>query len=110
MKADTSLLKRGEDAIVVFTYGKKFKIHPDASGSTGNWIINQKRGTRKVIIYARTARGNDIYVAKRKTVQRAQENGRYVIHLQDVRYFGTTYLNWLQFSGSRNPIRYWNTN
>jgi hypothetical protein len=109
MKADTSLLKRGEDAIVVFTHGEKFKIHSDRSGSTGNWILNQKRGTRKVIIYERTARGNDIYVAKRKAVQPSRD-GRYIIHLQDVRYFGTTYFNWLQFSGSRHPIRYWNTN
>jgi len=107
MKADTSLLKRGQDAIVVFTYGEKFKIHPDATGSTGNWVLDQKRSTRKVIIYERTPRGNDVYVAKRKTIQRSKEAGRYIIHLQDVRYFGTTYLNWTQFSGSRNPIRYW---
>lgn len=106
MKADTSLLKRGENAIVIFTYGKKLKIHPDASGSTGDWVINHKRNTRKIIIYERTERGNEIYVGKRTAIKKSRASGRYVIHLKDVRYFGNTFFNWTQFSGSRNPIRY----
>lgn len=106
MKADTSLLKRGENAIVIFTYGKKLRIQPDRSGSTGDWVINHKRSTRKIIIYERTARGNEIYVGKRAAIKKSRASGRYVIHLKDVRYYGTTYFNWPQFSGSRNPIRY----
>lgn len=103
----TSLLKRGENAIVIFTYGKSFQIKQDRSGSTGNWVINQNRSTRKVIIYERTERGNDIYVAKRTAIKKSRDSGRYVIHLTDVAYYGTTYMNWPQFSGSRNPVRYW---
>ncbi len=102
----TSLLKRGENAIVIFTYGKSFNIKKDRSGSTGNWVINQERKYNKVIIYERTESGNDVYVAKRTTIRRSKEDGRYVIHLKDVSYYGSTYLNWPNFSGSRNPVRY----
>jgi hypothetical protein len=102
----TSLLKRGENAMVIFTYGKSFKVHKDRSGSTGNWVISTQRRCRKVIIYKRSERGNDIYVARRAAIRRSKEEGRYIIQLADVRYFGTTYLNWPSFSGSRNPVRY----
>lgn len=107
MKADTSLLKRGEHAIVIFTYGKYFQKRRDGSGSTGNWVIDEKRKCSKVVIYNRTARGNEVYVAKRAAVTPSKkEAGRFVIKLDNIEYFGSTYFNWPQFSGSRNPVRY----
>lgn len=107
MNIATSLLKRGDNAIVIFTYGKYFNRKHDGSGSTGNWVIDQSRACRKVVIYNRTDAGNEIYIARRTRIRPSKEQGRYVIHLADVRYFGCTYLNWVQFTGSRNPIRYW---
>jgi hypothetical protein len=105
----TSLLQRGENAIVIFTYGKKFNIKRDRSGSTGNWVLNHQRKYRKVVIYERTTEGNDVYVARRAGIKRSNQDRRYVLFLKDVSYLGTTYLNWPRFSGSRNPIRYWST-
>ncbi len=103
----TSLLKRGENAIVIFTYGKYFRKMKDGSGSTGNWVIDAGRKCSKVVIYNRTHRGNEVYVAKRKAVMPSKkEAGRFVIQLNEIEYFGCTYFNWPQFSGSRNPIRY----
>lgn len=103
----TSLLKRGQDAIVIFTYGKYFRKMKDGSGSTGHWVIDENRKCNQVIIYNRTQRGNEVYVAKRTAVLPSKkEAGRFVIHLNEIEYFGCTYFNWLQFSGSRNPIRY----
>lgn len=104
----TSLLKRGENAIVIFTYGKYFHKKQDGSGSTGNWVIDENRKCDQVIIYNRTGSRNDIYVAKRHDVQKSRESGRFIIELKNIQYFGCTYLNWPQFSGSRNPVRYFN--
>ena len=105
----TSLLKRGENAIVIFTYGKYFRKMKDGSGSTGHWVIDENRKCQKVVIYNRTQRGNEVYVAKRKAVTPSKkEVGRFVIQLNEIEYFGCTYFNWLQFAGSRNPIRYFN--
>jgi hypothetical protein len=69
--------------------------------------LNHARKYRKVVIYERTSSGNDIYIARRAQIKRSKQDRRYVIHLKDVSYYGTTYLNWPSFSGSRNPIRYW---
>ena len=102
----TSLLKRGENAIVIFTYGKYFRKMKDGSGSTGNWVIDEKRKCNKVVIYNRTQRGNEVYVAKRAALTPAKQAGRFIINLHNIEYFGCTYFNWPQFSGSRNPIRY----
>src|SRR5437016_1871481 len=103
----TSLLRRGENAIVIFTYGKYFRKMKDDSGSTGHWVIDEKRKCKQVIIYNRTQRGNEVYVAKRTAVTPSKkEAGRFVIQLTNIRYYGCTYFNWLQFSGSRNPVRY----
>ncbi len=102
----TSLLKRGENAIVLFTYGKYFRKKQDGSGSTGNWVIDEKRNCDKVVIYNRTQQGNQVYVAKRAGITPSKESGRFVIQLDNIQYFGSTYFNWLQFSGSRNPVRY----
>lgn len=107
MNTGASLLKRGENAIVIFTYGKSFTIHDDRSGSTGNWVVNHRRKYRKVVIYQRTDSVNKVFVARRGQLKKSREAGRFVIKLTDVRYYGSTYLNWPQFSGSRNPIRYW---
>lgn len=103
----TSLLKRGENALVIFTYGKYFRKKQDGSGSTGHWVIDENRKCDKVVIYNRTQQGNQVYLAKPKAVMPSKkESGRFVIHLHGIEYFGSTYFNWLQFSGSRNPIRY----
>lgn len=102
----TSLLKRGENAIVIFTYGKYFRKMKDGSGSTGNWVIDEKRKCSKVVIYNRTQRGNEVYVAKRAAVTPSKEAGRFIIKLDRIEYYGCTYFNWPQFAGSRNPIRY----
>jgi len=106
MNTDTSLLKRGEHAIVIFTYGKSFHRRRDGSGSTGNWVIDDKRRCNKVVIYNRTDSRNDIYVARRTAVKPSREQGRFVLDLAKIHYFGSTYLNWPQFAGSRNPVRY----
>lgn len=102
----TSLLKRGENAIVIFTYGKYFRKMKDGSGSTGNWVIDEKRKCNKVVIYNRTQRGNEVYVAKRTAISPSKEAGRFVIKLESIEYYGSTYFNWPQFAGSRNPVRY----
>lgn len=102
----TSLLKRGEKAIVIFTHGKYFKKNRDGSGSTGHWLIDEKRQATRVVIYNRTHSGNQVYVARRVAVTPSKVPGRFVLQLNDVRYYGSTYFNWLQFSGSRNPVRY----
>lgn len=102
----TSLLKRGENAIVIFTYGKYFRKMKDGSGSTGNWVIDETRKCNKVVIYNRTARGNEVYVAKRTAITPSKEAGRFVIKLNEIEYYGCTYFNWVQFTGSRNPVRY----
>lgn len=103
----TSLLKRGENAIVIFTYGKYFRKMKDGSGSTGNWVIDENRKCNKVVIYNRTHRGNEVYVAKRTALTPSKkEAGRFIIQLDEIQYYGCTYFNWLQFAGSRNPIRY----
>lgn len=102
----TSLLKRGEDALVIFTYGKYFRKSKDGSGSTGNWVIDENRKCKRVVIYNRTERGNEVYVAQRAGISPSREAGRFVIALNNIQYFGSTYFNWPQFSGSRNPVRY----
>lgn len=102
----TSLLKRGENAIVIFTYGKYFRKKQDGSGSTGNWVIDENRKCNKVVIYNRTQRGNEVYIAKRTAVTPSKEAGRFVIKLNNIEYYGCTYFNWPQFAGSRNPVRY----
>ena len=103
----TSLLKRGENAIVIFTYGKYFQKKHDGSGSTGNWVVDEKRKCDKVVIYNRTQQGNQVFVAKRTAITPSKkEAGRFVIQLDEIEYYGSTFFNWLQFSGSRNPIRY----
>lgn len=106
MHTDTSLLKRGEHAIAIFTYGKYFYRRRDGSGSTGNWVLDDKRKYSKVVIYNRTESRNDIYVARRTAVKPSREQGRFVLDLDKIHYLGSTYLNWLQFAGSRNPVRY----
>jgi hypothetical protein len=102
----TSLLQRGEHAIVIFTYGRHFQKRKDGSGSTGDWVIDETRKCNKVVIYNRIQARNDIYVAKRRDIKPAKQPGRFVLKLSDIRYFGTTYFNWPQFAGSRNPVRY----
>lgn len=103
----TSLLKRGENALVIFTYGKYFQKKHDGSGSTGHWAIDEKRKCDKVVIYNRTQQGNQVFVAKRTAITPSKkEAGRFVIQLDEIEYYGCTFFNWLQFSGSRNPIRY----
>lgn len=59
------LLVCGETAMVIFTKGDRFRIHEDASGSSGNWIIRANKRVDKVIVYKRS-RGvanpiNEIY-------------------------------------------------
>jgi len=102
----TSLLKRGENAIVIFTYGKYFRKNRDGSGSTGHWVLDEKRKANKVVIYNRTHRGNEVYIAQRAAITPSKHAGRFIIQLNDIRYYGCTYFNWPQFSGSRNPVRY----
>ena len=104
--SSTSLLNPNAKAIVVFTHGKDLKIKRDGSGSTGNWVIDPKRPIHKVVIYERTPTGNEIYVAKPAAIARSRDEGRFVIKLADVKYFGSTYFNWPDFAGSRNPVRY----
>lgn len=106
MHTDTSLLRRGEHAIAIFTHGKYFQRRRDGSGSTGNWVLDDKRKCNQVIIYNRTESRNDIYVARRTAVKPSREAGRFVLDLDKIHYLGSTYLNWLQFAGSRNPVRY----
>lgn len=110
MKTATSLLKRGENAVVVFTHGKYLSLKRDGSGSTGNWVINKNRRIKKVVIYERTKTGNEIYIARPTSISGSRDPGRYVIKFADMRYFGNTYFNWPEFSGSRNPVRYWQPN
>jgi hypothetical protein len=102
----TSLLKRGENAIAIFTHGKYFTKKRDGSGATGNWVIDQTRPCNKVVIYKRTAARNDVYVARRSAVKPSKDDGRFIIQLREIQYYGSTYLNWPQFAGSRNPVRY----
>ncbi len=106
MYTDTSLLKPGEHAIVIFTYGRYFHKKRDGSGSTGNWVIDENRKCSKVVIYNRVGARNDVYVARRAGLKPSREPGRFIINLEKIHYFGTTYFNWPQFAGSRNPVRY----
>lgn len=110
MNNATSLLKRGESAVVVFTHGKYLNLKRDGSGSTGNWVINKNRQIKKVVIYERTKTGNEIYVASPTSITDSRDPGRSVIQFANLRYFGKTYFNWPEFSGSRNPVRYWQPN
>ncbi len=102
----TSLLKRGQAALVIFTHGKYFRRNRDGTGSTGNWVVDENRKCNQVVIYNRTERGNQVFVARRKGVVPSKVEGRSVIELANIKYYGTTYFNWPQFAGSRNPIRY----
>jgi hypothetical protein len=64
-----------------------------------------------VIIYLRgpDIRTNDVYVAIPTGITGSRYEGRYVIHLKDIRHVGTTEKNWYEFAeGGQSLVRYIN--
>ncbi len=101
------LLSTEQSAIVVFTRGNHFKIKPDGSGSTGNWVINSKHETENVIIYRRKADTNEIYMADFAGLIHSTEPNKKVILLRNICCVGMTSSNWFKFCrGSRRSVQF----
>jgi hypothetical protein len=102
-------LKQGETALVIFTHGPNFRLGADASGESGEWVINPRRSVDRVIIYRRErdAERSEIYLASYAGTHPSRYPGRYVVDLAHVQYAGTTECNWYEFAGDgQNPLRY----
>jgi hypothetical protein len=106
------VLKPGETAVAIFTRGERFKLKKDGSGSTGNWVISQRRKTDKVIIYKQDPeRGqHEIYVGLPVEIIDSDEEGRREVRMRNVELVGTTSNNWNEFTetkaGAANPVKY----
>jgi hypothetical protein len=111
MKA-RDVIEPGETAVAIFTSGRRFKLNQDGSGSTGNWVISQRRKTDKVIIYKQDAeRGqHEIYVGLLIEIIDSDEQGRREVRMANLELVGTTTNNWNEFTetqvGAVNPIKY----
>ncbi len=106
------LVKPGETAVAIFTRGGRFVVQSDGRGYTGNWVINPGKRLNKVIIYKRDQNGtqNEIYVGTPIEIIEPEESGRRKIEMADIKFAGTTTLNWNEFTETRpgavNPIKY----
>lgn len=108
MKA-LDLLPHNEKAIVVFTRGAHLVIEDNGKASTGNWKLDPTKKLDKVILYVRPVASKiaDVMIADHSGVELSNEEGRYVINLENLINVGSTVLNWKEFSGGgQNPIRY----
>jgi hypothetical protein len=105
-------LKPGESAVAIFTRGGRFVLREDGTGYTGNWMIRGDRKLDKVVIYKRGAKGkeHEVYVGAPVKIIESEEPGRRQIHMEDIRFIGTTSLNWNEFTetklGAANPVKY----
>jgi hypothetical protein len=105
-------LKPGESAVAIFTRGGHFVLREDGTGFTGNWMIRGDQKLDKVVIYKRGTKGNDheVYAGVPIKIVESDEAGRRRIHMEDIRFIGTTTLNWNEFTetkrGAANPIKY----
>ena len=106
------VLKPGESAVAIFTRGGRFERREDGTGFTGNWMIRGDRKVDKVVIYKRDTKGNEheVYVGVPVNIVESDEAGRRRIDMEDIRFIGTTNLNWNEFTetkrGAANPIKY----
>ncbi|SRR6266852_1524455 len=105
------LLESGESALVLFTRGPRLSINPDASGSSGNWVLDCARQVDHVIIYNKRPYGDtsrvDVYLAEHTGTAESSESGRYVVHFQNVRLVGEAGGNWHEFAETgANPVRF----
>jgi hypothetical protein len=106
------ILQPGETAVAIFTRGERFKLKQDGSGSTGNWVISQRRKTDKVIIYKQDTerRQHEIYVGLPVEIIDSDEEGRREVIMRNVKLVGTTSNNWNEFTetkaGNANPVKY----
>ena len=102
----------GETAVAIFTRGGRFKLKQDGSGSTGNWVISQRRKTDKVIIYKQDPEQgqHEIYVGLPVEIIDSDEEGRREVRMKNIELVGTTSNNWNEFTGTKagavNPVKY----
>src|SRR5688500_15380795 len=99
MKA-RDFIRTGERVMVIFTRGGRFEVHPDHTGSTGNWAMDGNRSVDRVIIYHRSdmADENAVFIGTFVKAEPSDEAGRFIIRLNHVQYVGVTDLNWKEFS------------
>jgi len=112
MKA-IDFLTPGETAIVLFTDGRNLTIRPDGTGASGNWIINPRRPTDKIIIYRRdttdTRITNEIFIGQHNGVSGPTpgDDRRYIVAFIDLKSAGITDMNWSEFAETGSaPVRY----
>ena len=110
MKA-VDLLKLNEEAIVVFTRDKHLDIRPDGTGSSGHWKVDSDRLPGKLIIMNRPGDSGvaDILIANitGSSPSPSPHDGRTILFFSQVRNFGSTESNWIEFSGGgQNPVHY----
>lgn len=103
------LLRPGEVALFIFTDGTELKVDANGTGSTGDWVLDPKRGFDWVFIYRRGRRDEiaELIMARRGDMEE-RADGRFLVNLREVKSVGSTRANWHEFAGAptNNPIRY----
>lgn len=79
---------------------------------TGHWVVAKKRHIglieKQVVVYDRSQRGvNKIFIGKITNIKMSPSViHRWLVCVQSWTELGQTHLNWHQFAGGSNPVRY----
>lgn len=112
------LVEENERAVVLFTRGRAFELEPNGVGSTGHWIIAERRSDEldRVIIYHRRddMNANDVYIASfdglSPSPPHPDDPNRWrksVIHFSGWRHVSETEADWEAFGGTKQNGRFY---
>ena len=69
--------------------------------------MDRTRRFDRVVIYKRTPRQNEVYIADRSGITDSDEEGRSIVHFVNAEPAGLTDKNWYDFADANaNPVRY----
>lgn len=100
-----------EHGVAVMTRGPELHFQNGNLGSTGSWAVgaNRVHVGDTVIIYHRTANGNNVYKAKCIEISSIRRNRglRQRFNLDEGHFVGITQENWMIFANTgTNPVKY----
>lgn len=110
-KHASEVIKKNQEAIVLFTHGEHFSYDSVGNGLTGKWVVDPDvvENVDKVIVYLRQndETVNKIFLGNYAGIRKSDLPERYMIRFSALKEVGTSESNWPDFANSgQNPVSY----
>jgi hypothetical protein len=107
------VVPKNQSAIVLFTRGLNLEFRENATGYSGNWVLDPEKHFDKVVIYLRKENApeavNEIHIADFIWSEGPVDDRRYRVHFKNLVELGITHKNWKEFTDAGvNPVKYFN--